>query len=91
MNAICSLKPLVPMSSTSIRERMLPLTITSQVLVLSSDLRSVRICRDALPLLPIKACWIISVCPKMNPNRKNSANFWGGVFDFFKGWGGCSI
>lgn len=55
MNQICSLKPLVPMSSPLIYKHIQTLTIMSQVLVLSSDLQSVCICRDGLPLLPIKA------------------------------------
>lgn len=71
------------MSSAFIRKHLQsPRKTMSQVLVLSSDLRSVCICRDGLPLLPIKARRIMSACPKLNPDHKNNTNFSGGVFDF---------
>ena len=58
------------------------LTTMSQVPVFSSDLKSVCICERRLPLLPIKAQRILSVCPQLNPDNKNNTNF-GGEFDFF--------
>lgn len=69
MNPICSMKPLVPMSSPLIYKHIQTLTIMSQVLLLSSDLGSMCICRDGVPLLPIKACWISSVRPQLNPDH----------------------
>lgn len=87
MNPICSLKPLVPMSFTFIHKHLQSLTTMSQVLVLSSDLRSVCIRRDGLPLLPIKARGIVSAWPWLNPGHKNNTLIFGevgGVFDF---WG----
>lgn len=47
-------KPLVPMSSAFIRKQVRSRTIMSQVLLLSSDLGTVCLCRGGLPLLSIK-------------------------------------
>lgn len=90
MNPICSSKPCVPMSSTFIRKHSHSLTTVSQVLALSSDLASVCICRNWLPLLPIRAQRVMSACPQLNPGHKNNANFWGWRCVRFLG-AGCSI